>query len=233
MKKTIFLTGLVLLLAGCTMPMPGTIGASSSSSLPGMPPTVENAETDTGVLVESEDTSSPQTESVTASGALMESGTGGALRIGTAQKTLTVYTNAACAYCGEFLTQNYPSLAEEFVAKGKLSVEFVIVPFKKYPNSGLEAAALFCAGQEKKGLTMLQSLQALAAHDRKAVLAAGTALKLSPAFAKCLDTEEAKAAIKTGESLGITLVPSFHLNGKTVTGLPSEADMRGWIGESL
>ncbi len=191
---------------------------------------MDGAETQTGILVESEDDTSSDGELRSSTGALLESAaTDGSLTLGNTATVLTVYTNASCSYCHDFLTQMLPALTDEFVAQGKLSVRFVTVPLKKYPNSALEAGAVYCAAREGKGLAMMEALHALPTHDRKKLLSAAAALKASSAFPACLDSAEGKAAITAGEKSSITLLPTFVLNGKSITGLPMPADLRGWI----
>ncbi len=131
-----------------------------------------------------------------------------------------------------------PRLLEEFVIPGKLEIQIVIVPLKKYPNSALEASALLCAAAEGKGLLMHQELTTATARDRKAILAIAKKLVLpTQSFTRCLDAKETKTALAGQQTLiaerGVTLIPEFLINGDKITGLPSYADLRGWINEGL
>lgn len=183
--------------------------------------------------METEEQSSNEGGAETSTGTLLETALAdGTLLIGIHDlPELTVYTNASCAYCRDFLLEQLPALKTEFIATKKIHMRIVTVPFKKYPNSATEAAAVFCASREQKGVAMLTALHQLTVHDRKNVQTAATKLSMNAAFGTCLNSAEAKGAIKAGETSGITLVPSFALNGKFLTGLSSLADLRGWVRE--
>lgn len=179
--------------------------------------------------------------SVTGSGALAERLTpDGFLLIGNADAphTLTVFTNASCAYCREFHTTMFQRLADEFLASGRLNMQIAIVPLKKYPDSAVQAAALLCSTAQEKGLAMLNILTGTTTHDRKSVIALAKTIGLpQKAFITCLDSKETKNILATQQGLiaehGVTLIPEFLLDTEKKVGLPSYADLRGWIRERL
>lgn len=151
---------------------------------------------------------------------------------------LSVYTNLACTYCAEFTREYLPRLQRDFIEKGLLRVSIHIVPFKKYPNSSAEAAGIYCASKRGKGLAMHLTLLALKTRTRDAVIAAGKEHGITQAdMRSCLDDQLTKNAVALDEQLsaanGITLVPAFAINGELQTGLPSYADLRGWVESEL
>lgn len=151
---------------------------------------------------------------------------------------LTVFTNLSCGYCREFARDMLPRLESEFIAKGLLAVRPVITPLKKYPNSALEAAALICGNVLGKGWELWDALNAAASRDRTAILSVGKKLGI-PAkdFTRCIDARETQALLAQQRDFiaanGVTLIPTFLLNGQKQIGLPSFAELRGWIREAL
>lgn len=151
---------------------------------------------------------------------------------------LTIYTNYGCDYCNEFMRDQFPKLETEFMTNGTLRVQFVIVPLKKYPNSVLEASALICATAMDKGRAMDEAIRNANLRDRKSILALAKKIGLSvPQFTTCLGSKETKDVLNEQQTLitghAITLIPTLILNGEQKTGLPSYADLRGWIREQL
>jgi protein-disulfide isomerase len=151
---------------------------------------------------------------------------------------LLVYDNQAGRYALELSQTVLPRLLADFVRTRKLRVTFITVPFRKFPDTAAEAAAVLCAAREQKGLAMRGQLVVLPTHTPAAVLKAAGILKLNAkAFSACLNAPETKAAIAAQlalpESDGVSLVPTFRLNAARQTGLPSYPDLRGWLTESL
>lgn len=151
---------------------------------------------------------------------------------------LTVFTNLSCGYCREFARDMLPRLESEFIAKGLLAVRPVITPLKKYPNSALEAAALICGNVLGRGWELWDALNAAALRDRAAILSVGKKLAI-PAkdFSRCLEARETQALLAQQRDFiaehGVTLIPTFLLNGRKQIGLPSYAELRGWIRETM
>lgn len=151
---------------------------------------------------------------------------------------LTIFTNLSCGYCREFARDMLPRLESEFIAKGLLAVRPVITPLKKYPNSALEAAALICGNVLGRGWELWDALNAAASRDRAAILSIGKKLTI-PAkdFARCLEARETQSLLAQQRDFiagnGVTLIPTFLLNGQKQIGLPSFAELRGWIREAL
>ncbi len=127
-----------------------------------------------------------------------------------------------------------PSLESDFMVSGKLRVQFMIVPLKKHPNSALESSALLCATALEKGQAMHEAMRNAKLRDRKSLLALAKKIELpAKQFATCLDAKETKNLLEQQKALiqehAVTLIPTFMLEGEKKIGLPSYADLRGWI----
>lgn len=164
---------------------------------------------------------------------------------------LAVFTNYGCDYCQEFAQEYLPQLEQEFLAKGKLRIATVIVPLTKYPNSAFEASALLCAAKQGKGRMMHEALTDATSRTRAGILALAKTLELNATtFQQCLDDPATAQRLSEQQEiirgLNIALIPTFVLyeqsadnraplfvQGKTVTGLPTYADLRGMIEEAL
>ncbi|MSR86777.1 hypothetical protein EXS70_01235 [Candidatus Peribacteria bacterium] len=170
----------------------------------------------------------------------------GILEIGMANAPLelTVFTHYSCRYCQEFSRDLLPRLKEEFVNDGMLRVRFVPTPLKKYPNSALEASAILCASVLGKGNEMHAAMTTAKLRDRKSLITLAISLKIPAAdFTKCLAAKETKKLLAQQQALvterNVTLIPTFILtsaataSGETITGLPSYADLRGWIRKEI
>jgi protein-disulfide isomerase len=148
--------------------------------------------------------------------------------------TLLVFTNQSCAYCREFHDALLPRLKEDFVDKDLLRLDIAILSIAKYPSSGMETAALFCAMRQGKSWEMHEALFSLTNRTRKDIVAAAKSLKLNvKEFDACLDAPGAAAFVESQSSLAktlnVTLVPTLFLNDEKLVGLPSYTDLRGWI----
>ena len=150
---------------------------------------------------------------------------------------LFVYTNQASRYAEELSQVTLPRLIRDFVQTGKVRISLHTVAFQKYPNASLEAAAIYCAGKEKKGFVLFQHLAQLAVHDRAAVLKAATAQGLTKTFQECVDAADTQQKIRTHLDVstqnGVTLVPTFDFETMLTTGLPPYPDLRGWLEELI
>ncbi len=161
----------------------------------------------------------------------------GVLELGAqdAEHTLTVFTEYHCNYCTQF-HRNMQNLLEEFIQSDDLKVRFVFLPLKKYPNSESAIRGLFCAGKMGQGIHMHKLLTERQNKHRSSAIAYADELSIdADAFASCLDSEEVDALIEKhkeiANSLDVTLIPTFFLEEEQITGLPVDADLRGWIRE--
>ena len=173
-------------------------------------------------------------------GSLLERIVGrGILEIGVpdAPLTLTVFTHPSCPYCRDFAREHAMMLEREFVDPGILRVRTVIVPLKKYSSSAVDRAALLCAGAFEKGKGMFAALTDADVHTRKTIAAMAQTLGIpGKQFSSCLDAKEtedllgSQAEFISGHS--VTLLPALLLDEELRIGLPTSADLRGWIREA-
>lgn len=155
----------------------------------------------------------------------------------TAPVSLMLFTNAACGYCTEFHEDIFPRLLADYVRTGRVRVAVSPFLLRKYEDSADAALAQLCAARQGKGMAMHDLLfrervgtpAYRAAIDILAIdQEAFTRCTADPASRMVIDARQAVAA-----SLGITLIPSYVINGATFTGLPSYGDIRGQIEEAL
>lgn len=237
MKKPLVLTAqsltLILTLIACLPPprepeipgqSPAGLRSSHASSVPA------------DIEVELPEELAPE-EPVAGTGSLAERAMdAGTLEMGLTEAPLQlrVFTNPACAYCKQFAQEHLPRLERELVDDGRLRIEFIITPFKKFPNSAVEAAALYCAAKQGRGRAALEALTNLSVHDRKAVLALSPRLTLNAKeFTACIDAAETKALVEAQQDSSMTLIPTFMIGTERITGLPLYPDLRGWIREKI
>ncbi|OGJ56385.1 hypothetical protein A3D88_03285 [Candidatus Peribacteria bacterium RIFCSPHIGHO2_02_FULL_52_16] len=225
--RPLILFGFGLLLVGCVpviAPENSTQPASSAS----------------GVVAETRKEGSPTLKIVPSplmgSGALPERLLEtGILVIGqkNAPLTLVLFTNHSCRYCREFEEVYFPRLTEDFLRAGKLKLEIVLLPLKKYPESALAASSLFCAAAQGKGLLMHESLFDTSITRRSVIDLAETLSLDTDIFGTCLDAPETARVLleqaSIAEMLATEFVPTFFLNGEKFIGLPTYADLRGRI----
>lgn len=239
MNRLLPLLGLSLLaLSACQFPVPidppetnSVPSASSSSSI-----TTEEGPLEAGDVAAS--TASKSTP-VAGSGSYAYSERvtpEGYLEIGAPQAALTMrmYTNHACAYCADFAKEQLPRLQEDFMAQGQLTLQIALLPFIKYPNSDAEAAALLCAARQGRGQEMHLELFALTPRTPAGIDAVAKRLALDKAaFDTCRKdpaTQSLLAAQQvTTRAQGITLAPTFVLDGESTAGLPYYPDLRGML----
>lgn len=240
--RTIFpLLTASLLLCSCVPPQNVTIDGQDTSSpvVHRQASSVALSEAPIELAIETDETSS--SSAATGTGALAERMVErGVLEIGSpdAPLALTVFTNYSCDYCKEFMRDLLPQLETDLIATGKLRLQFVLVPLKKYPNSTAEAASLLCAAVLGKGQMMDAAMREAPLRDRKSLLALAKKIALpAKEFTACLDAKETKNLLAAQQSFindhGVTLIPAFMINNEKLTGLPSYADLRGWINERL
>lgn len=151
---------------------------------------------------------------------------------------LLMFTEHHCRYCKEFYRDHLPALHEDFIAQGKVRLQISTLPLKKYIHSEKAALGLLCAATQGKGIPMHELLFELGAKDRDVLLKQAATLELDrKLFIQCLDSPDTKRTVdrqkSLARSLGVTLVPTFFLNGEKSVGLPYYADLRGMIENAI
>lgn len=164
----------------------------------------------------------------------------GILEIGDASAPLVLltFTHHSCAYCKTLHDAILPHLIEDFIAKGKVRLQIALLSIRKYPEGDMQSKFLTCAAAEGKGLLMHNALFMHSMGETKITQILERELKLNvPNMEACLNAPGTIAALQNEQSLarslGVTLVPSFFLNGEKFVGLPEYPDLRGRIEEAL
>ncbi|MDD5026693.1 MAG: thioredoxin domain-containing protein [Candidatus Peribacteraceae bacterium] len=162
----------------------------------------------------------------------------GVLEIGNrnAPLSLLLFTEHHCRYCKEFWHDQFPKIAQGYIAKGNLRLSVVITPLKKYESSQEDALALICAAMEGRGQAMHDAL--FDRDDKTPITSIAEAVGLpAGSFSACMKDESTTLILGQQQawahSLSVSLVPTFFLNGTKVTGLPYAADLRGMIENEL
>jgi len=228
-----------LLLASCTLPVrtpPAGETSSSSSAL-----SVSSVSSARIEEVEGTGERAPTTEELTETGSLAERLLpSGVLEVGEASApvTLLIFTEHNCSYCHQFLTELFPRLKSEYIDKGTVKLEIAMLTLKKYAASGDAAKGLICAAAQGKGFHMHQVLFKNINKDANALHSYAIELGLdSKIFDACLasgaTTDLVKGQEVWAESLNVSVVPSFFLNGEKFIGLPYYPDLRGRIEEAI
>lgn len=218
--------GLCLLFGACAMPAPApapTEVSTSSSSI------AASSALSTSSL-------SRRTGSAAVLGQRLLSG--GILEIGdaSAPHVLLAVVNHGSDYSRTFLTGQLPRVLEEFTREGVLRIRLLPLRLNKVPESDAFASAVVCAAQQGKGWEMSEVLAVSQTppQTNAAITSAGldaAAYKeclVSPALSTILEDQRLEA-----ERLGVSLVPTFFLNGERFQGLPDYPDLRGRIREAL
>lgn len=227
--KRLILFSVFLLLSACTLP-------SSQAPQPSQPPK-------TGGSMEAEsDGEAPAEENIlipaTLTGALLPERLtpAGLLEIGSrdAPHAILLVTEHHCNYCKKFLVEHVPTLEQQRIEPGNVRLTIAILPLKKYAGSTEMSAALLCAGKQNKGLPMHRLLFEHTKSDRSSLLSYARTLKIDDTlFGACLGSNETAAMLEEQQSwlrsLGVSVVPTYFLDGKKYTGLPYAADLSGQI----
>ena len=168
---------------------------------------------------------------------------GASLGAATAPVVLTVYEDFQCPFCLRWTLTVEPMLVQEFVAPGKLRIEFKNLPILGQDSVNAAIAGVCAADQgvfwEFHRLLFLHQLEA--GQLEQEVLNDG---RFNPdpliafaveagadrdAFASCLLSPETgprvAADVRSANALGLRSTPSFLVNGQPVTG---PRDVPGW-----
>lgn len=151
-----------------------------------------------------------------------------------APNTLTVFTNYDCAYCKEFFTEQYPTIANKFIETKVFKLQIVPTIVKKYESSMAVHTAIHCAGVQNKGYEYhlgLVKMSTFTAENLKKL--AATAELDEAAFTICIESEETKNSIERQQSvinrLNVSLIPAFYIESESIIGLPTPIDLEGFM----
>lgn len=150
----------------------------------------------------------------------------GSLVLGSAKAPvqMLLFTNYDCAYCRDFERNIMGRLKTDFINTGKLNVQVVILPLQKYPNSDRNAHTLLCGVKTGSGSDV---------HGR--IFAGQTNF---PTLKTCLEDDAYLQSMMAAQyaviqSLDVTLVPTYFIDGQKFVGLPEYADIRGQVEEAM
>jgi protein-disulfide isomerase len=174
---------------------------------------------------------------------LVQPGALGDIAIGKSNAPVTIvqYVSLTCANCGSFQTDTMPKLKKAYIDNGK--ARLIIREFAEDAAASQAALALRCV-PSKDYLKVFEKLLAHqkdwsgpdAKKDALYNLVKFTGLKRDKLDA-CIanqSTNEALVLVKDrGKSYGVTVSPTFFINGKKVAGAVSFDEMRGTIDAAL
>lgn len=115
-------------------------------------------------------------------------------------------------------------LKADFIDTGKVNVQIVVLPLQKYPNSDRNAHTLLCGVKTGSGSDV---------HGR--IFAGQTNF---PTLKTCLEDDAYLQSMMAAQyaviqSLDVTLVPTYFIDGQKFVGLPEYADIRGQVEEAM
>ncbi len=151
---------------------------------------------------------------------------------------LLLYTHHSCAYCHTFTDERLPNLLRDFVDRGKVRIQIAQLNISKYPQSQAQTKSLICAAAQGKGLAMHKELFNQTLWDDKAMLALAKKVGIKETvFTDCLKAPGtaslAQLQQSLAQSLGVSLVPTYFVDGEKFVGLPQYPDLRGRIEAAL
>lgn len=163
----------------------------------------------------------------------------GVLELGNpaAPVSLLLFTNHACAYCRTFHDELLPRLNADYIQSGRVRIGIVPFALQKYADSNESASLLLCAARQGKGAAM----HALLFRTNASARTFGdelTAIGINPTDLQTCTQEEGirgtlAAQQSMAQSLGVSLVPAYFVNGQMFLGQPQYADLRGQIEAAL
>lgn len=149
-----------------------------------------------------------------------------------------LYTHHSCTYCHTFTDERLPSVLRDFVDRGKVRIQIAQLNISKYPQSQMQAKSLICAAAQGKGLAMHKDLFNQILWDDKAMVSLAKKVGIKETvFTDCLKAPGTAASVQLqqslAQSLGVTLVPTYFVDGEKFVGLPQYPDLRGRVEAAL
>lgn len=239
MQRTfIVASALLLALSACALPDRPVTRRDAASSAADSSATAADAME--AAEFEEAGEGAPATQEATETGALLERRLPtGVLEAGDASAPLTllVFTEHHCSYCRQFMTELFPRLKTDFIDTGILKMQVAILPLRKYPQSRDAAVGLICSAEQGQGIAMHQILFGNPNRTTDAILSYALSLKLeTKVLRECMSGTGAKTLLEAQEawaqSLNVSVIPTFFLNGEKFIGLPYYPDLKGRIEEA-
>lgn len=148
---------------------------------------------------------------------------------------LSEWVDMRCPYCAVYSRETFPILMEEYVETGKVRIEMHDAAF--FGEESLRAAAAArAAGEQGRYVEFVQAVFAVAPEsghpelpvDELVALAERAGVKDLERFERDMSSEQLRTAVQkstdTAQSLGVTGVPFFAVDGQAMSGAqPIEA----------
>ncbi len=165
--------------------------------------------------------------------------------VGSPQAPVTIneFGDFQCPFCGEFARETEPRIVAAYVVPGKARIVWHTLAFLG-PESALAGRAAWCAQDQGKFWAYFALLyghqgaenSGAFAPARLEALARDAALDIG-AFRTCLGSEQSLAGIRAGtraaRQLGVTVTPTFFINGRRATGALGFSQMAPIIDAAL
>lgn len=137
---------------------------------------------------------------------------------------LLMFQDLKCGMCAYAHRELLLPLQRDYVAQGKLRIEFVENPLIEAEDELGLAAAAQCAGEQNKYFEYLsylyENMKSTAAREGGHY--AGLMGLDENAFQRCLSSQQVREKVRrdrsTAEALGINGTPTFFLNGRKIIG---------------
>ena len=161
------------------------------------------------------------------------------IAIGKANAPVTIvqYVSLNCQTCGKFQNDSLPKLKKAYIDKGKARLVF-----REFPEDNASTAAALavrCVGEKD----YLKAMEKVLSHQKEWAgpeaktealykLVKGGGLKLDK-FNACLADKAVSDGLASGKEratgFGVTVSPTFFVNGKKVAGAVSYEEMQGVV----
>lgn len=242
MKKALYTMGLCLALASCTNQL--RVRGPNTQLAPIAPSSQMSSQSEPAAALEYGDSEAAPSEGT---GSLLGNEhvgerilPTGIVEIGdpTAPVVVLLYTHHSCNYCHTFTDERLQGLLRDFVDRGKVRVQIAQLNIRKYAQSDIQARSLVCAAAQGKGIALHKELFNQLTWDEKSLLALAKKVGMKDTlFTECLKAAGTESAVQLqqslAQSLGVTLVPTYFIDGEKFVGLPQYPNLRGRIEEAL
>jgi len=141
-----------------------------------------------------------------------------------ASVTIIEYSDFQCGFCGKFYKETMPLIEENYIATGKVKLEFRHFAIPDHPYSQKAAEATECANDQGKFWEMhdiiFENQASLSLNSFKTF---AEILELdTKQFNECFDSDKYKSKVDNsfneGKLNGVGGTPTFFVNGQKISG---------------
>lgn len=168
---------------------------------------------------------------------------GDVLGSATAPVVMQVYADFQCPACRMFVTNQLPSLMNDFVTPGTLRIEArdIDILGKGSPNESLElAVGAACAAEQDRYwqfhdlVFWNQGRENKGDHNAEFIAKVATAAEVDmTAWSSCIGRADLRSAVtaatQTAVAAGVNSTPTLVVNGQSMVGVPDYAKLAGLI----